>query len=89
MKKIFKYPLTPGNISSIEMPKNGKILCCKLQHGRPCLWVVTDCPAEMKTRHFTSFMTGEQLPDGIDMEYVETILMNAGDYVIHIFEIKR
>jgi len=89
MKRIFKYPLSTDGISSVGMPKDGVILRCKLQNGRPCIWVLTENLEEMVTRHFKAFMTGEHIPAGINMDYIETLILQNGMYVIHIFELKK
>lgn len=89
MKRILKYSLHSEGIYSVRMPEDGIILSCKLQNGHPCIWVLTENAIVNTTRHFKAFMTGETIPEGVNMEYIETLLLNDDRYVIHLFEIKR
>ena len=88
MKVIYKYELkTNTGIHKIELPKGSKFLKAANQYERIQLWFECQRNQEEKeTQHFVTFHTGEYLAEN-PMEYIDTILLNEGDHVEHIYKL--
>ncbi len=82
MKVIWKYEL---NDEHIYVPRNSKVLCVKLQHGTPCVWIlVEDYDENVNLLQFQVVETGEEF-DITDRKYVGTY--EEGPYIWHVFEV--
>lgn len=92
MRKIYKYTLDDKNVS-FTVPKGSKILDAKLQKTgiagaeEVVVWflVETGC-IENETRHFSCYMTGQSIPDDVDLKHINTLITKNG-IVIHVFEV--
>ena len=97
MKAIYKYVVTdvPSVISGsntdviITVPKNSKILCCKIQHGKDiCIWAEVDIEEKDVEKYRLGFVgTGWLMIEEnlADYEYLDSILINDGMFVYHIY----
>jgi hypothetical protein len=87
MRTIWKYQLEVADLSILQIPKGGKILCVQTQNEQPCIWVDVDSEAPTETRWFKIFGTGHQM--GIDERviYIGTFQLNNGSLVFHLFEV--
>lgn len=85
MNKIYKYNLQVG-ISTINLPKNSKILHFNNQHNFPVIWC--SVPSEEKStekRIFHMAVTGGFEPE--NSQYIGTVLFEDGAFVAHLYEI--
>ena len=85
-KAIWKYSLKTINEQTIEMPTGASILCCQVQCGLPCLWVLVDTAATKTVlRKIVIKRTGFPF-DGIGPDnYIGTYQLSAGQLVFHVF----
>lgn len=84
MSTVYKYRLTPGSRSVVEMPKYATILHVGSQDDGPVLWArVEDRPLEQ--REFYVYGTGHPIDDTIEMRFVGTCQTESG-FVWHVFE---
>lgn len=92
-KTIIKVSLDSHGTLRYSLPKGAKFLSCHLQRDTPCLWFMVDyagprdCafPVEYELRAFSTYMTGHRFSDR-KREFLGTILMHNGTFVIHVFE---
>lgn len=105
MKTIYKYVIsnTPDVVSGINLeskiyvPKNSKILCCKVQNGTDvCVWVELESSdwdnAKVPIQPITIkiFGTGWNMDEIKDKkyEYLDTIYVGRdGVFVYHVYAI--
>ena len=91
MSRIWKYQLNKDinredRINIIEMPKGAEILCVKNQYNCPTLYAkVMPYYSEIELREFKMAHTGETILD--EWKYIGTVLLDDGEYVLHIYEI--
>lgn len=84
MRTIYKYPLKVGHIMEIDLPKDAKPLCVKMQGGMPTMWAFVDSERPKEKRIFMVTGTGFSL-DGPPLRYLDT--MFDGAFVWHALEI--
>ena len=89
-KTIWKFELNPsisGN-HSFKIPKDSEILTVQMQNNNPCIWVLVNPNNEVEERFFELFGTGHDVycDMGIDRKYINTVQMQEGSLVFHIFE---
>ena len=85
MTQIFKYVLmSTKNVSSVAIPKGGKVLTTAMQDGLVCIWVEVDQHAPTELRTFKIYGTGHEMLDSEHQVYVGTIFDNP--YVWHVYE---
>lgn len=84
MKTIWKWKLEP--FTTIQMPKDARILTVQVQYGKPCLWALVDPTKELCSRNFQVYPTGGNLPDKPG-EYIGTLQMHEGNLIFHVYEI--
>lgn len=84
MIAIWKFVLPPVDVVDVPMPQGAKILSVQAQGGIPCVWAQVETTNVMEMRRFYVFMTGEEI-DTEHKEYLGTILLRGGSYVIHIY----
>lgn len=85
MQTIWKYRLTPGNPTRIEMPVGARVLCVQTQGDEPHLWALVTRDGETETRTFAVYGTGHILPVEPG-NYLGTFQMQGGALVFHLFE---
>lgn len=90
MKKIWKFPVPLLDETSVEMPKDARILTVQTQFDEPQVWAVVDPKAPVEMRRFRWIGTGHPndayLFDGV---YVGTVQLHGGELVFHLFEETR
>jgi hypothetical protein len=86
-KQIWKYQivLKVDGVFWLDMPKGARILKLALQKGKPTLWAMVDINANTETRKFNLYLTGSPIVD--EEEYIGSVLLDDGDFVLHLFEI--
>src|SRR6187402_2134015 len=83
---IFKYELFPES-TTIEMPDGAEILSAQSQHDSIFLWARVH-PKELNyPRRFAVFGTGHEMPQDQLYSFIDTVQMNGGSLVFHVFEI--
>ncbi len=83
---IWKFPLGIADRQDINMPRNAAILCCQVQHGVACLWVVCDKDAtDSVLRRIEILGTGHPM-DECNRGYIDTFQLDDGRLVFHVFE---
>ena len=88
MITIWKYPLSgmiPGITKSFDIPVTAKVLCVKLQHNIPTIWMLVDTESANQKRTFVIFPTGGYMLD-FQIPYLDTVQDNNG-LVWHVFEV--
>lgn len=85
-KTIWKYPLSVGDLTDVEMPHDSKILCVQKQFTRPCIWVELNPEADVVKRSFRIFGTGHLIPDDEQLQYIGTFQVADGNLVFHLYE---
>lgn len=89
-KAIWKFKLKVTDKQSVEMPKGAQILSALVQHEQLCIWALVNVDAEMESRTFEIFGTGNPVPDHVDAEsnykFIGTFMHYDGGFVGHIFE---
>ena len=83
MSKIYKYGLTVYGRQQIKL-RLSKILCVHSQGDTPTLWAIVDDHLPEVVLSILVAFTGESIP-GNDMEYIGTVLIREGLYVLHVF----
>lgn len=80
---IYKYQLSNGGATTIDMPIGAQILCVQTQDGFLCLWALINPSAPKESRRFEVYGTGWEMtsPPG---KYIGTV--QEGPYVLHVFE---
>jgi len=85
-KTIWKYKLD-GVECEIAMPLHAKVLSAAVQQRDICIWALVEPEQATYERHFIIIGTGHKVPDGYNIEFIDTVLVNDGEYVFHIFEV--
>ena len=84
--KIYKYILDGGGIQSLSIYGFQKILSIKKQYERAVLYVIVDTESSAVTNLLIrSFWTGQEMFDMMGFEYLDSILFDNDDYVVHYF----
>ena len=94
--KIYKYPLEKKRYQTIELPAGAKVLRvdqqvdrnifgCEREDGPLVLWAYVNPESKPKTREVWCLTTGEEANDVALANYVNTILLHNGAYVLHVF----
>ena len=90
MITIWKYLLDFGDITRLEIPKDGEILSIQRDEktNSPCLWIMVNSDNEKEERSFELFGTGQEIKYdmGISREYIGTYQYQKGEFVGHVFE---
>ena len=85
--KIFKYGLVISGETVLELPIGSKILKIDNQYNSIQMWVQTiEGVDKYETRKFFSIKTGS-LFENDNLQYLNTVILDDGDYVAHIFEV--
>lgn len=89
-KVIYKYPLEPVKYQFVEMPKSATILKCAAQWNDVCLWALVDerDTEEVKQQKIVTVMAGEVFDDS-NLTYLDTVLLERDETVVHVFEDTR
>ena len=92
MQTIYKYQLEkPGTDYEVSgIPSGAKILRVDRQAHSIFLWALVDTKEFKETRFFEVRATGEEIPqDGRTRTFLNTFLINNGEYVFHAFEVSQ
>ena len=88
MNQVWKFKITPENMSRIEMPEFAIVLHVAEQNGELCLWAEVDIENNPVERMFEVFGTGHNIDSqiGTYRSYLGTSMMCDGDLVWHVYE---
>ena len=88
---IYKFELESRGRSEVVMPKGAQILAVQNQRERIQLWALCDPSAEDEPREFDTRLTGVIYAGDLTLprEFVGTVQLAKGDYVAHVFEVRR
>ncbi len=87
MSQIFKYFVEITGKQEIEMPGGAEILCCQVQHNKPCIWAIVDPDARAELKTILIAGTGHEIDFDLSLvRYIGTIQMGDGTLVLHVFE---
>jgi len=87
MKRIYKYDLVLTSQQSVYLPLHTKILCAKEQYNSIVIYAEID--TDVMDEEFVEFIivgTGHPVPD-LNMEYIDTVLLDDGRLVWHVYKI--
>lgn len=82
---IYKYKL--DRETTLELPSKAEILSAYQQNDEIFIWAKINLSHILKERHFICAMTGENLPYGVSTKFIDTVHLNNGVIVVHIFEV--
>lgn len=90
MLTVYKYPLKLQDHWSLEMPIGAKILSVDNQREQITLWALVDASPEAPTevRSFLIRGTGHNIDEGLNLEFIGTVLVHDGGLVWHVFELQ-
>lgn len=86
MKSVHKFPLptiAPG-LFHLDIPGFLQILSSEEQYGRIVLYALTESNEPMRTVQIRVLTTGEMLLFD-NFNFLDTVMMENGNYVLHIF----
>ena len=91
MITIFKSGLNFTNTSliTIQLPEGSEIISLKNQDNTPTIWYMCDTDEPLEDRHFLGLCTGQRVPQDLEGDYIDTVVMYEGNFVLHIFEIYK
>ena len=91
IKRIFKYTVEVKTVglTMIEMPKDSKIIKIAEQNEFIQVWAEVTNSHKTETVSLVMIETGDFLPNAIKLEYLETVLLLQGGYVLHIYKIVK
>jgi hypothetical protein len=81
--EIWKFPVSLGGVSVVEMPKDAKILSFQAQGPELCLWALVSPDSVMEQRAFKIYGTGHSIT-GNPGTFIGTT--QQGPFVWHLFE---
>lgn len=87
--KVFKFNLASVDVQTVSMPADAELLHVAVQRGDIALWALCDDEAVYVDRNFVMFGTGHDIQEGLEYEFVGTVLLCGGDLVLHIFEMPK
>lgn len=92
MKTVYKYNLATdeGTLNTITLPKGARFVRVGVQPQGFVVWALVDTEAEQEQRALTMVPTGAGIPDGFDLEFVDTVQIMRPDgslIVSHCFEV--
>lgn len=83
--KVYKFALELG-LTTIQMPVGAKILKVALQYGEPVLWAqAPNVFIGYEQRQIVVAGTGHLITTNV--KYIDTVLMEDDQLVLHFFEV--
>lgn len=85
--QVWKFTLDVVGSQEIEMPESARLLSVQVQHSKPQLWVMVDETAEStELRKIRIAGTGRPIPDHDSVRFIDTIQLQGGALIFHVFE---
>ena len=85
MKTVYKYGLKTGK-NKVVMPNNSVVLSAENVCDEIVIYARVDTNAELETRKFEVYNTGQEVNE-YDLTFIGTVLFDAGEYVVHGWEL--
>lgn len=86
MKQIFKYVLQHWtHPQGLPLWEGAEFLDAQVQDGSVCMWFAVDRLQPSAERCFLLVPPGRAVP--ANGAYLRTLLLQGGDYVLHLFEL--
>jgi len=89
MTTIWKFALSTGTSTAVEMPAGANVLCVEAQHGSSFLWAIVDATAPKETRNFRVYGTGHEIKDIERLKFINTFFVDGKNFVFHAFEVLK
>jgi hypothetical protein len=86
MKTTLTYNLDPY-ISTIQIPKGGKVKKVITTQSEAFLVVISDNNEDLETRYFKNFIAFQDLPE--KHTYIDTYTLNNGYDIFNLYEIEK
>lgn len=85
-KQVWKWVLSPQDLSTIQVPNGAQFLHVGEQEGAICLWALVN-PVETKREERTLRIagTGHNLSNG-RFDYIGPVHLDGGRLIFHVFE---
>jgi hypothetical protein len=88
MKTIYKYEMTARQKECVvQMPQGAVILTIDTQFDTLCIWALVDTTAPDELREFLIIGTGHDADLPNHCKYINTVQVQAGAFIFHIFEV--
>lgn len=90
MRTIHKYTIPFTDDFTIQLPDGAQPLRAMVQVGQPHLWAIVDPDRKKYPRHFRLIGTGHPIAeeDFSYLDFVDTIMLEGGALVFHLFEVR-
>ena len=82
----FHLPSKSGE-HMIVMPIGARVLCVHEQNGDVQLWAAVDYHSNQEVRRFRVVYTGMLREEPLPEKYIGSAFLDAGRFVIHVFEL--
>jgi hypothetical protein len=87
MKTVWKFPLASTVVTKLQLPVGAQVLTVQMQYDEPQLWVLVDPQAPKEERRFQLVGTGHEFEPQGALKYINTIQVQGGLFVFHLFEV--
>lgn len=85
MHTIWKIQLiTHAPIQDVLVPEDAELLKVSVQHGKICVWFKCNPSNPVKPHRIMMCLTGDPIPEL--SRYVDTLFLDGGDFILHVFE---
>ena len=82
--RIHKHILEASD-SVLTVGWKSRLLSVKNQKGRDVLYYAESFSQRKQQMRIRIFATGEELPEISNMHFLDTVMLNNGDSVLHVF----
>jgi hypothetical protein len=88
MLSVYKYQVPLADTFSLALPQGAIPFCMKEQRGLLMLWCLVDPDMPGWCRAFRLSGTGHTIEQSADqLKYIDSVSLNNGELVFHLFEI--
>jgi hypothetical protein len=81
---IWKFPIHLNDCQEISVPEGSRPLKLMMQYGRPCVWMLVDPEKPKQMYLIRVYGTGHPIT-GDPGHYLDSLMVNGGDLVFHVF----
>lgn len=87
MIRIYKYELNSENCT-IKLPSGAEVLRVEMQSSGIFLWAaVNPDTKDFEKRRFMILATGQDIEQYENLRYINTMFVDNGTFVFHVFEV--
>lgn len=91
MRVVYKYDFVlgqpPDDIVTVSLPRGAMILMVEEQHGEFKLWALVDPSLPNVERKFRIAGTGHPIEIAANLKHINSMKLQDGALVFHIFEV--